>query len=99
MELMICYFCNSAVEEKGFVDRTEVVTCSTCGGRYQLDDDALRFVLKREDDEKILNEEDKKKLSAYVKTKFDPKTGKPVWIDTDVIFNVTGKRSVNIRYR
>ena len=98
MESIICYFCTDAVEEKRPIGRAVVVTCPTCG-RYLLDDSALRFILEREDDNEILDAEDKKKLSDYVKNKFDSKTDQPVKIDTDVIFEVTGKRSEEFRYR
>lgn len=94
-----CYLCNAqAKQEEGFdTSRNIRVICRECK-TYLLTYETLRFFFMRKDEEAVLNDEDKKKLSDYVREHYDDEEDEPVPIFTNTITAVTGKQSMNISY-
>lgn len=87
-----CYLCRKEAEKfKEEASRSEIIKCSHCVNRYKITDRALRFRLKKKEGEEKLTEDDRLKLSKYVRTQ-DVKNDQPVLIDCEVIKKVTGKR-------
>jgi len=85
-----CYLCGTeATLLTPDTSGDEIVECRRCANRYRVTALALHFFFKREDEE-ILTEEDKEKLSEFVYKHV-------VKINPDVIKEVTGKESVHYR--
>lgn len=91
-----CYLCGSEVlqEEEYDTSRNVRVNCSKCM-KYELTDMAIKFYFKRDNGKELLNQEDKEKLSEYVRRHYNPEKVIPVRIDTRMIEVLTGKKSIN----
>jgi len=98
-KIVKCYLCNAEAEqEEGFdTSRSIRIICQQCK-KYLLTHKALFFFFLRKDGKVILNADDKKKLSEYVKKNYNPEKDEAVPISTDIITAVTGKQSINTRY-
>lgn len=94
-----CYLCgNDAIEEDGYRELLSViVTCPKCT-KYEATFKSIRFYLKIESGEEILNKTHREKLSEFVKEYYDEK-GEPVLLNPETIQRETGVESVHIRFK
>ena len=91
------YFCgNEVIQEEGYDTSRKVrVNCSPKCGKYELTGGSIKFYFKRDNGKELLNQDDRKKLSAYVQENYDSVENKPVLINTTIIEDVTGKKSIH----
>lgn len=91
-----CYLCESeANQEEGYdTSRNVRINCPKCT-KYELTDMAIKFYFKRDNGKELLNQEDKEKLSEYVRRHYNPEKVIPVRIDIKMIEVLTGKKSIN----
>ncbi len=85
-----CYLCGTEATSLTPDDSgDEIIECRRCANRYRISAIVFKYYFKQEDEE-ILNENDKKKLSEFVYKHV-------VVLNSDVVKKVTQKESVNER--
>jgi len=89
-----CYLC----PQMAIIDSRDFIHCEHCTW-YTITSDAKLFYLKSPDKKQRLDDKDKAKLSDYVQKHYSDEEGKPVQITKKVIEEITGKESINIRYK
>ncbi len=88
-----CFVCRS--EEANIMETADstlnhIVDCPACG-IFKVTNDAIKFYLNRDD---LLNEEDRAKLSKYIKENVNSN----FVFTTDMIRKVTGKISMHFNF-
>jgi len=89
-----CYF----GPQTAIIDERDFIHCKHCTW-YTVTSDAKLYYLESPDKNQRLDDKEKTKLSDYVQKHYSPKKGKPVQITKKVIEEITGKESINIRYK
>jgi hypothetical protein len=105
-----CYLCGEDAVQYFSPDTSgsKDIECEKCGMytftdrvfRFYVDKEIGLYYLHKQTEEKMpFCQDQKDKLSEFVKKRFDPEKHVPVKIYTKTIKAVTGKESVHIRYR
>lgn len=95
-----CYLCNEQAQRDEYFDKERIVKiiCPKCN-TYTLDLVVLHFYFERRDGKILLDEDDKKKLSDYVKSRYNPEMNEAISINVKIVEIVTGKRSIHTEYK
>ena len=105
-----CYLCGENAGQYFSPDTSNSrdIECENCGMytftdpmfRYYVDEEIGLFFKDKQTEEKMpFCEDQKNKLSEYVKKRYDPEKRVPVKIYTKIIKAETGKESVRVSYR